>query len=626
MDKYDNKAFLGIIGVCLAYILIECCLIHYAAVSMDDFWLTDHNREYLWHIPYRDFAPYKTVLGYYLLSPPLWIWLHGLHALISIKIWLMCLNAVSLCAITWWARSIFSTRALFFTLILIIFNPIFLYYSSEVRVDILAYWVALWSVLLCIRERYVWAGIGMGIAFLICQKVLWHMIAMDLGLLAIAFQRRDTIVLKIWNIILFNLLFVFILMVYIGFWSFLSNLDIVLRSIWQDAYIVASTDWYLSKRSYFWHMILTMNPGWTLLWLMGLLGIWSFSKPSPMQIFITVYSLVIFAFIVTYTQPFAYYMFAVLPVIFVVYSYLFTWIYSNQSTITFNKKVMLGGGAIYFMLILWAYYAYGIPDYYLMILILPMLFWMVGRDSIPNGMYYIRYGMTWMIGLVGVITSMLIFCAYLPDIDGRYQRATIRLAEALVEPGDTYIAGVPLLSQTPQSILGLQHLVGPSVGYLRHPTYKLYRIMNLKALYFSPATVSDMIDALNEAPVKFYIDNNRFHWLPKALHDYLHTRYRHFWGSIYLYAPYISKGHQQVHIKFSGQYALNAKSGVYLKRITGWEGPSQAPQSDGTLYLTKGMYESDASEDFRLVFIPHISEVLNPAFKENQWAKVLNSA
>jgi hypothetical protein len=169
-----------------------------------------------------------------------------------------------------------------------------------------------------------------------------------------------------------------------------------------------------------------------------------------------------------------------------------------------------------------------------------------------------------------------------------------------------------------QAVPGLKHLIGPAIEYMVHPTEKLHSILTIPSLYFTPATLPELLESIKKAPIKLYIDNNRFHFIPKELHQYLHSQYQHFWGSIYLYAPKIEAGQHLIRIKFAGEYRVKATTTIMLndKKIL----------PNATIHLLARDYISDARSDYRLKLIPpNVKNDLDPRYKKNHWELLLST-
>lgn len=58
---------LALLTLSLGYLLFELFFNRYASLRIDEFWFAHVIYQYKNTFPYRDFSPYKTVLGYYLL-------------------------------------------------------------------------------------------------------------------------------------------------------------------------------------------------------------------------------------------------------------------------------------------------------------------------------------------------------------------------------------------------------------------------------------------------------------------------------------------------------------------------------------------------------------------------------
>jgi hypothetical protein len=64
---------LGIIAVCAIYLVVQLVCIPKVWLEVDELWYAHHIYQYTRHVPYLNFPPYKTVLGYYLLMLPLYV-------------------------------------------------------------------------------------------------------------------------------------------------------------------------------------------------------------------------------------------------------------------------------------------------------------------------------------------------------------------------------------------------------------------------------------------------------------------------------------------------------------------------------------------------------------------------
>jgi hypothetical protein len=170
---------------------------------------------------------------------------------------------------------------------------------------------------------------------------------------------------------------------------------------------------------------------------------------------------------------------------------------------------------------------------------------------------------------------------------------------------------VPLLYDKPQPIAGLKHLVAPALDYMQHPSAIRARIL-LPSLYLAPVTSAQIVQALQDHPVKFYVNNNRFRLLPESVLSYFADHYKQFCGSIYVYSPLIKPGEAQMRIAFDGNYQVMASGSVSIDHE--WVLP------DAKVYLRKGTHFSDASRNYRLVLIPnYVAKYTDILCQSDKW-------
>ena len=208
--------------------------------------------------------------------------------------------------------------------------------------------------------------------------------------------------------------------------------------------------------------------------------------------------------------------------------------------------------------------------------------------------------------------GMLIF----RDRDNQYQRYNYHLVQRLVTNKSGYSGGIPFLLDIPQEIEALSHLTLPIISYINQPSAKLFSLMQLKSLYFSPINIDTVIQEMKKKPILLYLDNNRFQHLSPKFHQFLHSQYQHFTGSIFLYAPVIKAGEHPIKIKFSGQYQVKAKTGIYLNH--------QRYSPNQLIMLSKGDYFSQAKFDYRLVWLPKPDLPLDGRFQANARSQLLD--
>ena len=619
----------SIVALCLLYFIYQIFFTSYGVFSVDDFWFAHHIYKYKTSIPYRDFPPYKTVLGYYYLLTPMSLSHTLLKPLFYTKNTLAFTNAILLAVSSFWLKRFFSQRAVLASLTLLICAEFFLTYSTNIRADLLAYWLCLFSVLLLLEDKFILAGITIGVGFLISQKALWYIIANNfaLGIYGLLLLRNWKM-LK--NILSFNLAIMLTVTIYIVFWSLLADFKTVLHSIFYEAYIISTLDWYNSARKLFWTATISYNPLPFFLWPCTFLSLFIVTKPDPgyaRRIFIITYTTIIMLSIIFYKQPFPYYMVVTVPAFLVLYAAFFSWLFTLFKSETPHKTILIDKtglwGLIFLYTVLLAYLVifFNLSIVYLLISIIPIALGIFISD-VPKKMFSgIRSLLLTLILLVtflcGIILPLTKLSLTLPSQNGHYQQSMLYLTNALLQGESNFIAGIPLFYNKNQIIPEMQHLMGPAIDYLYNPSEKLHRVMLLASLNLTPITSDEIIQSVMKAKVKLYVNNYRMHGLPPKIRNYLASQYEHYWGSIYIYAPMLSSGQQQIEIKFSGKYQLESNSDVVIdnKKIV-----------PGTVFqLTAGNHKSIATLPYRLKLVPeNMQSFLDLNYQADAWEKMTN--
>ena len=556
--------------LCVAYLVVAYYLNNHIVFSVDEFWFAHLITQYQTHIPYRDFAPYKTVLGYYLLSPPFYFSHNSIGTLITVKNMLACFNVCCLAISAIWLTRFFDKTAILFSLLILLTSDVFLAYATDIRVDLLAYWSGCFALIWLLEKRYFLAGLLMGLGFAISQKILWYVFAGNIALCASWLIVLSTgLPRPIKNMELaitaptkcffsFNSAFLLIVAIYMAVWSYLSNWHTVYASVFNEGAILYHLNWYDHTRSLFWTYILLHNLSLLLLYPFALLALFMTYPDDTSRanrFFTTIFSLVIIICLIFYKQIFPYYTQAIIPVFLILYAAYFTW-----------------------------------------------LFGLLKKASPLTT--YIIYGTI----LLSILTTVAIFIKKINGLDGAYQKANVITLNRLLEKGDDYVAGITLIYHHPQPIIGLQHLVGPAVDYLYFPKVSLKPIM-LASLEEDPTvTKTSILAALDRSTVKYFVNNYRIEALPPEIKAYLNDQFAHLWGSIYVYAPRIPQGAHITNIRFSGRYRIESND-----------------QNNGNIMtLTRGSYTFVTKNAYRLKWIPNIlTSSLKSEFSSDQWDRLV---
>ena len=559
----------GVILLCLSYFGIELFFNAYTSITLDEFWFAEHAYQFKNHLPYRDFAPYKTILGYYLLLIPLPATSPDiLKPLIDIKNFIALLNTLCMGIAAFGLRKFFKPAAILFAMSIILFAEFFITYSTNIRVDIFAYWLCLFAVLLIFEERWMLAGILLALAFLTSQKALWYIFATNcsLGMYWLITSRQYNLIKKI---ILLNISLILIVISYLIFWSLMADPKTVINSVFGEAYIMATLDWYSHLRLFFWSIIVTNNPFPFLFWPFTLVSLFILPANDPeysKRIFIVTYAFVIMLSILFYKQVFPYYMIATLPAFFLLYAALASWLIALLKEKTAD----------------------------LQLIIFAML-------------------------LLGVLYPLIRVALILPAKNGAYQEATIALTNHLLAEGGDYVAGIPLIYNKQQPTPGMKQLMMPAIDYLYHPTEKLRQVM-LPSLSETPdITQEKIIDALQKSTVKIVVNNYRIHLLPPKIKNYLTSQYEHLWGSVYLYAPEILPNSKSIALKFSGKYRVESSFNYFIKI----DGKKISPNA--IVVLSAGIHSSKSNSAYRLKLMSDkINHFFKPLYQNDQWEMMSN--
>ncbi len=614
-----------LLGFCLIYLSVAIIGNGYMPFTVDDLWFSHNIYLYKTQLPYRDFPPYKTVLGYYVLLWPM-LFEQGVVATLTFtKNMIALLNTGLFFLAAVWLTRFFSGKSVGISLVMVLFTETVIFYSTNIRVDFLGYWFSLFSLLFLLEKRFVPAGCLIGLGFLVTQKVAWCIFASNVALIICwVLAERD------WQsfikIIQFNLTMLIVIFFYMVAWSFVSDWNTVMHHVFYDASVLYHLTSYDSTRHFFWSLILLYNPIVFLLLPCTLISIGMTYPTDPtyfIRVFLVSYAFVILACLVPYKQVFSYYMQVTTPIFLVLYAafmdFLIAIFKKDTSIIVLvNKKIgwlFLFGYAVAFILI---EHDFTLPISYSLLLLIPMLilfFALNKRSDQPySAMFYHIILLTLL--LVGGFYAGIFLIGKAIQFDGRYQKANIQFMEHLLQQDD-YVAGVEYVYHKTQPIVGMRQLALPALEFLRQPTPALRSVM-LPSLYEDPNVTSEsIITALTQSKVKFYVNNYRMEYLPSDIKHYLEMNYAHFWGSIYLYAPYIKAGQRMVDVRFDGVYRIITSS--HFMTLNGH------PYSAGSsVYLKKGSYVSDSGVSYRLQFMPNkLKTPLNPAYQKDEWEKMI---
>src|SRR3990167_3255125 len=609
----------NIIALCLIYLVFQILYIPYAALSVDELWFAHHIYTYTHQLPYRDFLPYKTVLGYYLLSIPFFLSHTLLWPLYYIKDEIAIINTLLFMVTGFWLSQFFNPKAVFYSFCLIFANQLFLIYSVDLRVDMLTSWLGLISVLFILTNRSTLAGFAIALSFLISQKALWFFLATNaaLGIYGLYNARHWRIVQQI---IQFNVATLIPIGLYVLFWALVSSPAIVLNSVFYEGYTQAKIHWYSQIYYDCWQTILTNGPLLMMLWPLTWIGLFNQEASNPeksRRVFITSYAFVMLFFIISYQQAFPYNMVYCMPVFLLIYPDFFSWALAHfrENARIFNERKLFWFLSLFAVSIMSLTIIFALPAAYFLIALIPILLGLLLHSKQKDITLFPAPIFIFII-FTGIVYPLLNFSIIAYNLNGHYQQSMIMLTNNLLTKEDNYFAGTPLLYNKDQAIPGLKNLIGPAISYLYTPKKNLLPIM-IPSLYLTPRTAEEVIHYLKNTSVKLYVNNYRIVMLPSTIRHYLMTEFAPFWGSIYIYAPFINKERLTFLLKFAGTYEIQSDPSaiIYID--------NQKVSLNTTIQLRKGVHYSRTNQDYRLKLIPEHSLKLNPADKNDDWYRMV---
>jgi hypothetical protein len=598
---------LAICLLCLGYLGLQIVGIPTIFLEVDEFWFAHHIFEYTQQLPYQDFPPYKTVLGYYLLSLPLYF-AHGLFTPIYyIKDEIAIINTLMFALVAWWCVRIFQPRAIFYTLLILISSQMFLLFSSQTRVDMLASWLCLLSILFLVNQRTVSAGIFIALAFLTSQKAIWYVVGSNAALgicwLAEKEYKKD---LRVW--FTFNFSALMTLIVYVAFWSMIASFHEVMRSVFYEAYTQSKIDYYSSASLYYWRFILQHGP--LLVMLLPLTALSLFAKSvSRQRLLLLTYGIISFLTIFPYTQFFPYNIVFLVPAFLMIYGEFFSWLLSAEmKTIDLSSHQLFWFFSVTLFFLVEFILIMHLPLIYFLVLLIPAVLWrqLVGKHDLS---FNSKIAIGAVILITGVVVPLLSFGKLIYFLNGDYQRENIRIADTLLKNGGNYIAGSLVFQDKDRSIDGFKDLIEPAIAYAQTGDKTLLPIL-VASLKITPKTSAQMLDEVKNAPLKVIINNRRIAALPAPVLDYLRANYQHYWASVYLYAPTITAGDEYFQLKFAGNYTVEAAHDVVIDK--------QTIPAQSVISLAQGQHFSQTGFDYRLRLNPvNSAEKLVPRYQHD---------
>jgi len=511
-------------GLSLLYFSIQLAYIAHLPLVMDEFDGANEAYQLLEVTPYKDYQPYKTALGYYLQLPPLVLTSDPWTGLTLSKVWLASINTAAIFGTTLALATIFTPAAALTGQLLLISMTTFLERSSEIRVDMLTAWFGLASFLLLLKRRWLLAGVVAGLSFLVSQKGVYYVVSANVAAgVYWLFEARDRRTFR--DLVAMNAGVALTIIAYLGLWSLVATPWTVFAATFLRHGDIALANLY--SIDHYWASTVSKNPlfYWGALAGVGALVVarWR-GAVGATHLMAAVYGASLFALCRWHKQPWPYFFVILIPTLMVVHVAAAELILRSPRARTVMIAVVLVAGV-------------GMP-------------------------------LTYMPGIL--------------SRDHAYQRHVVRLASAMLDAHDTYLAGNDLIYNRTQSLAALRRL-----GALHGEAMRQWPQAQLDAL------IAD-IDA---ARPKLVINDYRMRGLPVPVKRYLATRFAPLWSSIDGYAPLIGVSERDFELWFDGDYLVEPESGSAV--IDG------ATIEAGTRFtLARGRHRNDSGAPLRLRLQP----------------------
>ncbi len=540
-----------------AFFALQLLYIHSLPLVMDEF--DGAYDVYLLRdaVPYADFTPYKTVLGYYLQLPVLLAAPDVWSGLIAAKVFLAVVSAASMALAAVLAARSFRPAAVAFALPLWVFMSNWLERASELRVDTLTGLAGLFGLLALLAGRPATAGGLVALSFLISQKGIYYLAASLAALAcatAVSTERRATLR----GAARFCAAYGALVLPYLLLFGVLSTWDKIASTTFLSHRAIIFTDLYPNIRK-FWTQSLVRNP---LFYALSVLALLALARrlvaarkgdlprgevQRDAQLF--GYGVALAACGIWHKQPWPYFFVLLVPTGFVLQSALFEQLWRTVDRLGTRS---------------------------------PRL-----RQVLVAALIAVVIGF-------GVAHPALRIAEITNRHDQSRQEHTVKLASALLAPGEHYLAGLDLLYDREQSSSMLRRVSRARRNELSHA---------------DSATIDAILTDLQERPPKLLVYNERFRAFPKRVREFLRDHYADYWGNIRLYSPRFGRGKTQIDLAFAGVYELHTKDRASV-RVNG-----RKVKNGESFALPRGPVPIKASHDGRLLLRPPDTDtVLDPRF------------
>lgn len=477
----------------LGYLALQALYIAHNPLVMDEFDGAAEAHQLTRALPYRDYLPYKTVLGYYAQLPAVELGGEVWSALMLAKGEMALINALMVVVAGRLLARRLRRDAVLAALTMGIVMSTFLERSADLRVDMLTSWAGLASLLLLLERRFAAAGALCALSFLVSQKGALYFIAANAAIvLARALHRAWRELVR--DGVRFNASWAIVIGLYVAFWSMLAGPAKVIRATFLGHVAETAIGTLGDIRGRFWHQTLVRNPYfWALciaaVIVLGAIELRRRTGDDSTRAVITVYGAVMLALAAWYRQPWPYFFVIVVPTFWVLHAAFFDVALARRRV----ARPLLAATALFGVL-------------------LPAL--RVGAN--------VRR-------------------------DHSFQAANVRIAEAALAPGETYLAGNDVVFTRDQTLPELSRLGALVLSALRAEP---------------PEHWEQLVARLDARPPKLFLANYRINGLPEPLLAYLDRNYAHYWANVFAYSPRVEPAQPIVRLAFGGDYAIDAPPGT----------------------------------------------------------------
>lgn len=530
-----ERRFTAIVAtLCLLYLAIQLIYIVTLPLVMDEFQGAHSVSRLAGALAYRDFIPYKTVFGYYLQLLPLQLAQGTWERLISVKLTMAMLTAGGVLLAASLLGKQFRRGAVCLATLLLFCMSTFLERSAELRVDMLTSLAGLLSLVVLLERRFVVAGALAGLSFLISQKGVYYLLAGGLACGAHwLFGERTRQLLR--SGAHFALAGAAPIVLYVLLWGSVSSLSLVVQTVFFAHTDIAFDELYDIRR--YWLQTASRNPYFYGVSLLALGILYQRRSPGPggyRDRVLFTYGAAMLGFGLWHKQPWPYFFVIVIPTFYV-----------------------------------------------LVVAFIDAQLERAGRLSARFLVLLAALGVAYPLSRVPVVLAR----------DSGFQQSTVALAEAILEPGDTYLAGTEMLHRHQQP--AAEHL-----GWLdrRH----LDRVKRL-----DPAL---LISTLRSSRLRVVIMNRRLLGLAGPIRQYLEKNYRPFYGAIYTYSPTFDS--PRFDVQLDGMYQLYASGPLEL------DGRAVVP---GQLIRLQAGEHTASAAPLQLALVPDVDvDELDPRYRARQ--------